>query len=218
MGRSVKRSSSEPRSYDASRRQEQARRTRARVLDVAKHRFLDDGYVQTTMAAIATEADVSVETIYKAFSNKAGILKAMFDVAIAGDDEPVPLQEREMVARIEAEPDARTKLAIYGDAYAVRASRAVPVQLLVRDAAAADAGAAEVWRQLNDERFAGMTAFATHLRDSKALRRGVTRDEARDVLWLHTAPQVFELLVLERGWTVARFGRWITQQLVAALV
>jgi AcrR family transcriptional regulator len=218
MGRSVKQASSEPRAYDASRRQEQARRTRARVLGVAKRRFLEDGYAQTTMGAIAAEADVSVETIYKAFSNKAGILKAMFDVAIAGDDEPVPLQERDMVARIEAEPDPRKKLGIYGDAYAVRAGRAVPVQLLARDAAAADAGAAEVWRQLNDERFVGMTAFATHLRDSKVLRRGVTRDEARDVLWLHTAPHVYELLVLERGWTADRFGRWITQQLVAALV
>jgi hypothetical protein len=100
----------------------------------------------------------------------------------------------------------------------VRAGRAVPVQLLARDAAASDAGAAEVWRQLGEERFTGMTAFATHLRDSKVLRKGVTLDEARDVLLALTAPHLYELLVLQRGWTTDRFARWITQQLVAALL
>jgi hypothetical protein len=170
------------------------------------------------MGSIAAVPEVSVETDYQAVANMAGFLKAMFDVAIAGDDDPVPLQERDMVARIEAEPDGRTKLAIYGEAYAVRASRAVPVELLAREAAASDAGAAEVWRQLNEERFTGMTAFATHLHQSKVLRRGVSRDEARDVLWLFTAPHVYELLVLERGWPLERFGRWITQQLTAALL
>lgn len=206
------------RPYDASRRQEQARRTRARVVEVAQRRFLEEGYAATTMREIALDADVSVEAVYKAFSNKAGLLKAMFDIAIAGDDEPVPLEERDMVARIRAEPDGRRKLAIYGEAYAVRASRAVPVQLLARAAAASDAGAAEVWRQLNDERFTGMTIFATHLHDSNVLRRNVSRDEARDVLWFFTAPHTFELLVLERGWPLDTFGSWITQQLVAALL
>lgn len=222
MAGSVKRPisspSASPRVYDASRRQEQARQTRTRVLEVARRRFLEDGYAATTMNGIAAEADVSVETVYKAFGNKPGVLKAIFDVAIAGDDEPIPLQEREMVARIHAEPDGRKKLAIYGDAYAVRASRAVPVQLVARDAAAADSGAADVWRQLDAERFTGMTMFATHLHDAKVLRNGVTLDEARDVLWVMTSPHCYEMLVLRRGWSGERFGRWITQQLVAALL
>jgi AcrR family transcriptional regulator len=218
MSDRVKRPPAASRRYDASRRREQARRARARILDVARRHFLDDGYAAATMSAIAADADVSVETVYKAFANKAGILKAMFDVAIAGDDEPVPIHERDMVAQIYAEPNGRKKLAIYGDAYALRSSRAVPIQLLARDAAASDRGAADVWHQLNDERFAGMTKFATHLRDSKVLRRGVTRDEARDVLWLFTAPHNFELLVLQRGWDVDRFGHWIAQQLCAALL
>src|SRR5215211_1427456 len=107
MSGSVKR-----RPYDASRRQEAARRTRARVLEVARERFLADGYAATTLASIATAADVSVETINKAFRNKAGVLKAMFDVAIAGDDEPVPIAERGFVAAIQAEPDGPAKLRI----------------------------------------------------------------------------------------------------------
>ena len=206
------------RPYDSTRRQAQARLTRAAILEAARARFLERGYAATTVGQIAADVGVSVETVYKAFANKAGLLKAMFDVAIVGDDEPIPLQQREMVARIQAEPDGRKKLQIYGAAYAERAQRAVPVQLLVRDAAASDAGARAVLDQLNHERLTGMTAFSRHLHDSKVLRKGVRAADALDILWLFTAPEVYERLVIERGWTTRRFDTWITQQLVAALL
>jgi AcrR family transcriptional regulator len=214
MARSVKGT----RAYDATGRQEQARRTRARVLEVAHRRFFDEGYAATTMGAIAQEAGVSVETLYKAFANKPGILKAVFDVAIAGDDEPIPLEQRDMVARIEAEPDPAAKLAIYSAAYAARAERAAPVQLLVRDAAATDAGAGTVWQQLLEERLTGMTMFATHLHQSGSLRRDVTLETARDILWAMTSPHLYEMLVIARGWSLDRFAAWIDQQLRAALI
>jgi AcrR family transcriptional regulator len=214
MTRPVKRA----RPYDSSRRQAQARQTRAAILDAARARFLERGYAATTVGEIAAVVGVSVETVYKAFANKAGLLKAVFDVAIVGDDEPVPLQQREMVARIQAEPDGRKKLEIYGAAYAERAERAVPVQLLVGDAAASDAGARAVLDQLNQERLTGMTAFSRHLHESKVLRKGVRAADALDILWLFTAPEVYERLVIERGWSTNRFGTWITQQLVAALL
>jgi AcrR family transcriptional regulator len=206
------------RPYDSSRRQAQARQTRAAILETARAEFLERGYAATTVGEIAAAVGVSVETVYKAFGNKAGLLKAMFDVAIVGDDEPIPLEQREMVARIQAEPDGRKKLEIYGNAYAERAERAVPVQLLVRDAAASDPGARAVLDQLSQERLAGMTAFSGHLHESKVLRKGVRAADALDVLWLFTAPEVYERLVIERGWTTRRFGRWTTQQLVAALL
>src|SRR6478672_10547771 len=91
------------RAYDSSRRQEQARRTRAAVLDAARRQFLDAGYAATTMAGVAAGAGVSVETVYKAFANKPGLVKAVFDVAVVGDDEPVPLMQREFVRRNQAE-------------------------------------------------------------------------------------------------------------------
>jgi AcrR family transcriptional regulator len=220
MARSVKGepAATRARSYDASGRQEQARRTRARILEVARRRFLDEGYAATTIGAIAEEAGVSVETVYKGFGNKPGVLKAVFDVAIAGDDEPIPLQERDMVARIEAERDPAAKLAIYGAEYARRAERAAPVQLLVHAAAATDAGAADVWTQLVEERLTGMTRFATHLHESGSLRPDVSIETARDVLWAMISPHLYEMLVMERGWAVERFGGWIAQQLQAALV
>lgn len=206
------------RSYDSNRRQAQARETRAAILDAARSLFLERGYAATTIGDIASAVGVSVETVYKAFANKAGLLKAMFDVAIVGDDAPIPFQQRETVARIRVEPDGRKKLEIYSNDYAERAEHAVPVQLLVRDAAASDPSARGVLDQLNEERLSGMTAFGEHLHESKVLRKGVRAADALDVLWLFTAPETYERLVIERGWTTRRFGRWIAQQLTAALL
>lgn len=206
------------RPYESSLRQSQARQTRVAILDAARTRFLEAGYAAATVADIAATAGVSVETVYKAFANKAGLVKAVFDVAIVGDDKPVPLERRDEVARIHAEADGRRKLEIYGAGYAQRAKRSVPVQLLVRDAAASDTAAGAVLDQLNKERLTGMTAFSRHLHESGVLRKGVGVTDAVDVLWLFTAPEVYERLVNERGWSTARFGKWITQQLIAALL
>ena len=159
------------RSYDASGRQEQARQNRLTVLRAARRLFLEHGYAATTMAAVAGSAGVSVETVYKAFGNKAGLVKAVFDSDIVGDDEPVPLMEREFVQRNIAEPDPRRKLETYGEHLAQTLPRAGPIQLVVRAAAAADPAAAAVWAQLQQERLTGMTAFANHLDGGGHLRR-----------------------------------------------
>jgi AcrR family transcriptional regulator len=206
------------RRYDASRRQEQARRTRTDVLEAARHQFLEQGYAATTVAAVADEAGVSVETVYKAFGNKAGLLKAVFDVAVVGDDEPVPMLEREFVRRNRAEPDPRRKLRMYGEHLARTAPRAVPVQLLARAAAASDPAAAEVWDQMQAERLTGMTQFARHLHEADHLRPGVSANEARDVLWTYNSAELYDLLVLHRGWSAKRYGRWIADALIAALL
>ena len=120
------------RRYDSSRRQEQARENRRAILEAARRMFLRRGYAATTVSAIAGEAGVSVETVYKAFANKPGLVKAVVDVAIVGDDESVPMIERELVRRIEAETDPRRKLALYGEHLSESAPRRVPVELLVR--------------------------------------------------------------------------------------
>jgi AcrR family transcriptional regulator len=206
------------RSYDSTRRQQQARQTRLAVLDAARRRFLDAGFSKTTMAAVATDAGVSVETVYKAFANKAGLVKAVLDVSIVGDDEPVPMLQREFVQRNMAEPDPRKKLLAYGMHVAEVGPRAGPLQLVVRAAAAADDAAADVWERLQTERLTGMTVFARHLRDGGHLRKSVTVEEARDVLWVHNSVELWDLLVNQRKWTNKRFGRWVGQQLIASLL
>ena len=206
------------RAYDGSRRQEQARQNRLAVLESARARFLEVGYANTTMTEVAASAGVSVETVYKAFTNKPGLVKAVFDVAIVGDDEDVPLMQREFVTRNMAEPDSRKKLQAYGEHIGVIGPRTCPILLVVRAAAATDSGAAEVWEMLQAERLTGMTMFASHLHENGLLREGVSKAEARDVLWTHNSVELWDLLVRQRGWSNKRFGRWVGQQLIAALL
>jgi AcrR family transcriptional regulator len=206
------------RSYDSSRRQEQARQSRARVLAAARRRFLAEGYAATALPAVATDAGVSVESIYKAFRNKAGVLKGVFDVAVAGDDEPVAIMDRAFVAEIQAEPDVVEKLRLYSDHLVASMPRTAPVLLLARAAATLDADVAAVWEQLQHERLVGMTAFATALVGTGGLRPGLAVDEVRDVLWSMNSVNIYELLVLDRGWDAERYGRFVASTLAAALV
>lgn len=206
------------RPYDSTSRLEQARRTRGSVLETARRLFLDQGYAATTVAAIAAEAGVSVETVYKAFGNKPGLVKAVFDVSVVGDDEPVPMLQRDLVRRIQAELDPRRKLAMYGEHLSESAPRSVPVQLLVRAAAASDPGAAGVWDQMLAERLTGMAQLARHLHEDRHLRTEMSRDDARDILWTYSAAEWYELLVIRRGWSPDRYGRWIGDALIAALL
>jgi len=206
------------RSYNSQRRQEQARQTRRAVLAAAHRLFVADGYAATTISAVAAEAGVSVETVYKAFGNKAGLVKSAFDVAVVGDDEPVPMLQREFVRRTSAEPDPQKKMAAYGEHVADVGARTGLILLAVRAAAATDPGAAEVWQQLQTERLTGMAVFAQHLRDGGYLRDGISVNEARDVLWTHNSVELWDLLVHQRGWPNRRYGRWVAQQLIAALL
>jgi AcrR family transcriptional regulator len=206
------------RPYHSSTRQEQARRTRRSIIDAAHHLFLTDGFAATTMPAVAASAGVAVQTVYKAFANKPRLAKAVFDIAIAGDDEAVPMLEREALSKVRNEPDPQTMLRLYGEFLATAAPRHVPVQLVIRDAAAADPDARAVWTELQAERLAGMTIFATALHERGQLRNDVSIDDARDTLWTYNSAELYQLLVIERGWTPDHYGQWVAAALTAALL
>ena len=101
------------RAYDASRRQEQARARRRRVVAAARDLFERDGYRATTITGIARSAGVSPEMVYKSFGSKAALAKAVFDIALAGDDEPVAIRERPAMLAVRSEPDARRRIALF---------------------------------------------------------------------------------------------------------
>jgi AcrR family transcriptional regulator len=206
------------RRYDSSRRQAQARLTRRSILAAAQDLFLQRGYAGTTMAEVAEAAEVSIETVYKAFRNKSSLVKALFDVAIVGDDQPIPMLQRERVAKMREEPDPRQKLLMYGTHLSEAGPRSGQIQLLIRSAAASDPEASAVWDQVVQERLRGMTEFARHLHQGGHLRPGVSLEEARDVLWTYNSVELFDLLVLQRGWDPDKYGRWIAEAMIAALL
>ena len=206
------------RPYDSSGRRSQARRARADIIDNARELFIEHGYTGTTMVAIAARAGVSVETIYKSIGNKPAVMKAVLDVAIVGDDDNVPMLERPLVAQLRSEPDPRQLFARYGHHIVESWPRQVPLQLILRTAATVDADAQRQWQAAQDERLTGMTAFANDLAQRGFLRQDVDVAEARDVLWTLTAPEQYEILVLQRGWAIERVGRFITDAMIGTLL
>jgi AcrR family transcriptional regulator len=205
------------RSYDASGRRERARARRRAVVVAAKALFERDGFRLTTITAVAERAGVSAESIYKGFGTKAALAKAVFDFVIAGDDEPLPVWRRSEADAIRAEPDVRRKILLYARGLAERQQRSAKVQILIRDGGHTDQTLAGLWRQLLAERLTGMTMLGRHLIESGQLREGIELDEVRDVLWTCTAVELYELLVVERGWPLDRYADWIGQAITAAL-
>jgi AcrR family transcriptional regulator len=205
------------RSYDASRRREQARARRLDVVLAARDLFERDGFRATTISAIAARAGVSPESIYKGFGSKAALAKAVFDVVIAGDDEPVPVAERPAMQAVRVEPDVRRKIAMFVEGLAQRQARSAKVQILIRDGRHVDDSLVPVWAKLNDEGLVGMTMLGRHLLDSGQLRDGIDLAEVRDVLWNYLAIDTYERLVLTQGWPLERYSQWLTRAIISAV-
>jgi AcrR family transcriptional regulator len=205
------------RSYDTSRRREQARTRRLAVVLAARDLFERDGFRPTTIAAVAARAGVSAESIYKGFGTKAALAKAVFDLVIAGDDEPVPVAERPAMQAMRDEPDVRRKIAMYAEGLAQRQARSARVQILIRDGRHVDDSLAPVWAKLTDEGLTGMTMLGRHLLDTGQLRDGIDLGEVRDVLWNYLAIDNYERLVLIQGWPLERYALWLTQAITRAL-
>jgi AcrR family transcriptional regulator len=189
------------RPYDASGRQAQARARRHAVVLAARELFERNGFRTTTVAAVAERAGVSAESVYKTFGTKAALAKAVFDLAVAGDDEP----------------DVRRKIELFVAGLAERQARSADVQILIRDGRHVDDALGPVWSALEEEGLAGMTALGRHLLDTGQLREGIDLDEVRDVLWNYLAIDTYERLVRRRGWSLERYAGWLTRAVTSAL-
>jgi AcrR family transcriptional regulator len=205
------------RTYDATGRRERARQRRRDVVGAAQQLFEADGFQATTISAVAKRAGVSAESIYKGFGTKAALAKAVFDFVIAGDDEPVPMAQRPEARAIQREPDVRRKIRMYVAGLVQRQQRSAKVQILIRDGRHNDETLRETWQTLLDERLTGMTMFGRHLLETGDLRPGTTLEEVADVLWTYISVEVYELLVLLRGWTPERYAELVVDTITTAI-
>jgi AcrR family transcriptional regulator len=204
------------RRYDSSGRRAQARRNRQSVVDAAQRRFLDQGYAASTIAAIAREARVSVETIYKAFGGKAGLVRAIYERGLEGSA-AVRAYDRSDAMR-ERETDPRTIMRNWGLLTAEVAAEVTPIRLLIRSAAATDPDMAALLEDTDASRLRRMRHHARFLADRRYLREGVTVSEATDVLWTCSSVELYELLVLRRGWSQRRFARFVSDIMIGSLL
>jgi AcrR family transcriptional regulator len=204
------------RRYDASRRQAAAAATQDRVLQVAEHLFLSGGYAATSVAAIAADAGVSAELIYKTFGGKAGLVREIQRRGLLGAG-PTPAPDRSD-AVAESSIDARGLLEEWTRLSTEVAPRVSPIMLLVRSAAATDVDLADLLAQMAAQRLTRMTLNAQRLNGRPGLRPGLSVDQIRDVLWTYTSPDLYELLVLHRGWTLSDYRDFLFHGLIGQLL
>lgn len=205
------------RSYRSPGRLEQARRTRRQILAAAAGQFGKLGYAGTTMSGVAAAAGVSVPTVELAFGTKAALLKTAIDVAIAGDDELVPVLGRPWAARADAAATVRDFLAVVAEVLAAAAQRSDAIVLAAFEAARSDERLALLAAQLKAQRSVVAAWITDGVAARTPLRPEIDRAAAIDIIWLLMEPAVFERLTTDRGWTTQRYGAWFADSALRLL-
>lgn len=206
------------RRYDSSRRRRQAAATRSHILDTADQLFERHGYAQTSVATVAAAAGVTDRTVYLAFGSKSGMLRALWNVRLRGDAGDQPVGERTWFLAVIDEPDPERALGLN-----VRNAKLVRERLgrlldVIRDAAASDAEVAELWARIQREFYDNQRTVVETLHRRRALRPGLGVKRAADLLWTLNHPDVYRLLVGERGWSPDQHERWLVDVLRTQLL
>src|ERR1700752_4970257 len=215
MGRDVKTHRAEAGAGGQAR----PRPTRAAVVEAGRAPFLERGYTATTIEAISDRSDTPQATVYRLFSAKLGILKALLDVSVAGDDEAVAMPDRPQVPALLSDQDPKNQLAGFAALVREVMARVGPVHRILADAARSDQDAALLLAEIARHRHEAQRAVARSLARSGALRPGLRERDAADIIHALASPEVYGLLVVDRGWRGERYEKWmraiLTEQLLA---
>jgi AcrR family transcriptional regulator len=206
------------RQYTSALRQQQASQTRTRILDTAQRLFTQGGYGATTMEAIASEAGVAIDTVYASFRTKAGLLHKLLDVRVGGDDAPVALLDRAGPQKVRAEPSQRRQIASFAADVSEIQERAVPVDDIMRSAAAVDPEIAALRARMHGLRYENMRKFVSWLAAKGPFRAGISEEDASAIVWTLAGPDVHRLLRTERGWSRDRYVAWLADTLTRTLL
>jgi AcrR family transcriptional regulator len=202
------------RTYDATKRRARAEEerlaTRRRVIAAAQRLFVDRGYRATTMADIAAEAGVAIQSVYKAGTSKADLLQRVIELVVAGDDTEVMLTDRPQFAAIASEPDAARQVAMIAALIADTQERSAPVQAALREAAALDDAVGQNLAAELSRRHETIATLVGGIAEDR-LRHG--REETVDTIWAVGSSEVFLLLRVGRGWSADQYLGWITRTL-----
>jgi AcrR family transcriptional regulator len=206
------------RRYQSAVRAEHAAATRMRIVDAARHLFEEQGYASTTVTAIAKEAGVASKTVYLVFESKSGLLRAVWDVALKGDDSPAPVADRPWYVQVLEEPDPREQLRRNAHNARRVKERIAPMLEVIRDGAPVDPDVADLWELINSDFHSNQKAIVESLAKKKALRKSIGVRRATDILWTLNHPDTWFLLVGRCGWSPAQFESWLAETCCAQLL
>jgi AcrR family transcriptional regulator len=199
------------------RGQARTRFARRAVVEAARTLFLERGYAATTVEAISERSDVPPATLYRLFTSKLGILRALLDSSIAGDDQPLPVQERPDVAALFGEPDPQKLLEGFAGVTRAINERTNDVYRVLDSAAASDTAAAQLLGEIRQQRDQGQSRIARSLARAHGLKPGLSARDAADLVHVLMSPEVYRLFVIDRGWTAERYEKWLATTLTQQL-
>lgn len=205
--------------YDNTARHARAQHNRRTVLTAAASSFLEHGYAATTIRGVAEASGVSQETVYKAFKNKATLLKAVYDVTLAGDDEQVPIPQRPEAIAVRMATSPREAALAYARLARMISGHVGPLLRVVLGARATDPDLDAFVAQIDAERLMGATMVTRNWHERGWLGEvdgTPAAEHARDVLWTLNSPAVYQLLN-DRGWSDARYETWLADAIVAMI-
>jgi len=198
--------------------QARTRLARRAVVEAVRALFVDRGYGATTIEAVSDLSDVPPATVYRLFSSKLGILKALLDVSIAGDDRALPVLDRPEVAALFAEPDPERLLAGFARISVTINERSGQIYQIMASAASSEPEAANLLGQYTQQRQQGQGHIARALARAGVLRPDLRERDAADIVHVLMSPEVYRLFVADRGWSPARYEKWLKNALVQQLL
>jgi AcrR family transcriptional regulator len=196
------------RRYHSPRRREQAAATRQEILEAAQRLFEQHGYGATTMAAIAAEAGVALKTVYLAFETKSGVLRSLWNLRLRSGRDEVPIAQQQWYREVLEEADPERQLRLNARNSRAAKLRIATVLEVIHTAGPLDPDIAALWDRIQTDYHANQQVIVESLAEKKALRRALDVDRATDILWTINHPNVWQLLVGERGWTPEQYEQW----------
>jgi AcrR family transcriptional regulator len=206
------------RAYNSPRRQQQAAATRRAILEAAERLLVRDGYPATTMEAIAGEAGVSLKTVYLTFTTKSGLLRALWDLRLKGDESDPPIAQHEWFREVMTEPDPARKLELNARNSRAAKSRIGALFKVIRGAAEIDSDCRALWQLIQSDFHANQRTIIDSIQRAGALKPGLGAARATDILWTLNHPDTWLLLVGERHWSPKAYETWLAQTTRAQLL
>lgn len=204
--------------YRSPRRDAQAKATRLAIIEAAGRLFIERGYAATSIDAIAEAAGVGRATVFTSVGGKAALLKAAYDVALVGDDEPIALPDRPWAQHVRDGVTQHDRVTRYAEMVTEIDGRYAPIYEAFRGAATADPEVRELWDEIRAERRRGAANVVRMITQLGPLRAGLKSDAAADVVWVLIDPGLYHQLVIERGWPPPSFSSWLATTMHAQLL
>ncbi len=204
------------RKYSSAVRDEQAARTRTRILDAASDLFLERGYARTTIKDIADRAGVARDTVHAVFGSKAQVLTALIDLRLVPDGSVASARERPEALAVRDEVDQRKQIELFASFIAGISTQLRPVFEILRTASAVEPDMANVFEEMDRYRMMNMQTYAKWIAARGPLR--VSPRRAGEIIWTLASPDVGRMLCDELGWTQTQHARWLSDTLSRTLL